>query len=286
MKNFVKNTKIYRMDDIRNIYISIIAIVIIMLLAIGEPLFFSLGSFVMIVLFLLIRRGFIPFLDSLNYDEARTRRRQEALREARMYLAPYDDIWRNLRLSNKYCYLLLEQDGTTIVAKEKGAPYRKFRIVSSSVHDYIDLWDMFCKKFSHNTSYSGLLEMSKRFKATAYEYSIKQVSNTTTFANNINSVNRENVIALGTTKAKTEKLDVNNCSEIELTALPGISIVMAKKAIKKREEIGGFKTIDDFFLFMRLRPHMEQQLRELVSVKKMKGARKKMERNSERSVDL
>ena len=128
--------------------------------------------------------------------------------------------------------------------------------------------------------------MSKRFKATAYEYSIKQVNNTTTFANNINSVNRENVIALGTTKAKIEKLDVNNCSEIELTALPGISIVMAKKAIKKREEIGGFKTIDDFFLFMRLRPHMEQQLRELVSVKKMKGARKKMERNSERSVDL
>ena len=33
---------------------------------------------------------------------------------------------------------MLEQDGTTIVAKEKGAPYRKFRIVSSPVHDYID----------------------------------------------------------------------------------------------------------------------------------------------------
>ena len=82
-----------------------------------------------------------------------------------------------------------------------------------------------------------------------------------------------------------EKLDVNNCSEIELTALPGINIVMAKKLIKKREEIGGFKKIDDVFLFLHLKEHMIDQLRILICVNKMKGSLN-LKRFSERQVDL
>lgn len=274
------------MNNIREVYISVIAVVMILLIAMDNPLFFSIGSFILIVAYLIISKGLIPFLDNLNHDEYRTRIRKGALREAKMFLAPYEDIWRNLRLSNKYCILSLESDGVTIVGKEKGAPYRKFRVISSPVHDYSDLWEMFCKGFSHNLSYSGLLEMCNTFKVSVYEYSIKPIQKPVSSTNNINSVNKDNVSALGATKEKVEKLDINNSSEIELTALPGISIVMAKKAIKKREEIGGFKTIDDFFLFMKLKPHMELQLREKICVKKMKGAHKKIERNPERSVDL
>ena len=39
-----------------------------------------------------------------NADEAL---RRSALNEAKIFLAPYDDIWRNLRLSNKYCSIIL-----------------------------------------------------------------------------------------------------------------------------------------------------------------------------------
>ena len=83
----------------------------------------------------------------------------------------------------------------------------------------------------------------------------------------------------------TKKIDINNCSEVELTALPGISIVMSKKIIKKREEIGGFKNTNDFFLFLKLKPHMQKQLENLICVNKMKGLIK-IEKNKERSVDL
>lgn len=206
-------------------------------------------------------------------------RRLAALDTARIYLSPYKDIWRNLKLSNKHCSIKLGSDGLTITAREhanQGEGYRTFRVVSSKVHAMQDLWDMFCLNFDHNKTYDGLVSDCK-----LYQLIIK-----------------ENVI--GTLKPKeikpavkpaekiikpVEKTDVNNASEIELTALPGISIVMAKKIIKKREEIGGFKNTNDFFSFLKLKPHMEEQLKFLVCVNKMKGSLN-IERYSERSVDL
>ena len=86
-------------------------------------------------------------------------------------------------------------------------------------------------------------------------------------------------------ETRKEKLDVNNASEVEITSLPGISIVLAKKIIKRREEIGGFKDVNDFLDFTQLKPHMRMQLRDLICVNKMKGAGK-IKRNNERSVDL
>ena len=54
----------------------------------------------------------------------------------------------------------------------------------------------------------------------------------------------------------------------------------------KREEICGFKNIEEFFMFMKLKPHIEKQLQELVCANKMKGVRKIIEHYNERNVDL
>ena len=82
-----------------------------------------------------------------------------------------------------------------------------------------------------------------------------------------------------------EKIDINNASEVEITSLPGISIVIAKKLIKKREEIGGFKNTHEVFVYLKLKPHMENQLKDLICVNKMKGS-VKIEKYQERHVDL
>lgn len=201
-------------------------------------------------------------------------RRRAALDTAKIYLAPYDNIWRNLKLSNKFCSIRLGADGMTITARESGkelSSYRTFKIVSSKVHTMPDLWDMFCINFSHNKTYDGLVEDCRLYKTVISESTIQIDSF------NSNNINKP-VKAL-------EKLDVNNASEVELTALPGISIVMSKKIIKKREEICGFKNIDEFFVFLKLKPHMEAQLRNMVCADKMKGSLK-IERYNERSVDL
>lgn len=209
-------------------------------------------------------------------------RRREALRTAKIYLSPYKDIWWNLKLSNKYCSLKLGHDGLTITATEKnsgGGAYRSFRVVESRVHAMQDLWDMFCISFSHNTTYDGLVNDCKLYQVVVEERIIGDPKTL-----NIQTVQQKSIPAKKPLKP-VEKTDINNASEVELTALPGISIVMAKKIIKKREEIGGFKNINDFFLFLRLKTHMKEQLCSLVCVNKMKGSLN-IERYSERSVDL
>ena len=74
--------------------------------------------------------------------------RKEALKKAKIFLSPYHDIWSNLRLSNKYCYLKLGAVPDDIVGGEKLGLKRKFRVIASEVYTFEDLWNMFCKYFN------------------------------------------------------------------------------------------------------------------------------------------
>ena len=213
-----------------------------------------------------------------NKTNVSTTRRLQALKAVKMYLSPYQDIWRNLKLSNKHCSLELTRD-KIIIAKEKDAingVNREFIIIDTEVYSFDELWNMFCKSFSSFKTYNGLVHDAKLFKARISE-TLPKITVDETYS----QAQEEKRIPL----KPIEKLDVNNCSEIELTALPGINIVMAKKLIKKREEIGGFKKIDDVFLFLHLKEHMINQLRFLICVNKMKGSLN-LKRFSERQVDL
>ncbi len=206
-----------------------------------------------------------------------TSRRRAALRDAKIYLSPYSDIWKNLRLSNKYCELRLGADGQSIRAKDlKGNRY--FKVIRSRVHNRNDLWDMFCISFSHNTTFDELVRLSERFEV---NIDIKGEQNNLKEVENF----KQSTIKVDTVELQKSKLDVNNASEVELTALPGISIVMAKKLIKKREELGGFKSVNDVFLFLHIKPHIQSQLEKLICVNKMKSSGK-IKRYNERSIDL
>ena len=205
--------------------------------------------------------------------------RRKALREAQIYLAPYKNIWGDLRLSNHYCSLYLDQKGIIITGKEKRHPYRTFKIVYTGVHTNRELWNLFCKYFSYNTHYEGLIESCNRF-GTKY---IEEYGKPDSFEQqNVSGISENTKLA---PEADKEPVDINNCSEIELTELPGISIVMAKKIIKKREEIGGFNNTAEFFALLRLKQHMVFRLQKMIKIEPMKGYVKK-DLNNERHLDL
>jgi DNA uptake protein ComE-like DNA-binding protein len=151
---------------------------------------------------------------------------------------------------------------------------------------------MFCDVFDHNTRFDRLIELCRTFqvdiKIEGEQYKLSQGVNYSVVSNNTDKSNTIKIDTLAPSSSNTEKkekLDINNASEVEITSLPGISIVLSKKIIKKREEIGGFKDVNEFLEFTQLKPHMRTQLRDLVCVNKMKGS-EKIKRNSERSVDL
>jgi DNA uptake protein ComE-like DNA-binding protein len=66
-------------------------------------------------------------------------------------------------------------------------------------------------------------------------------------------------------KAGAVMIDVNTCSESELTKLPGVSVVSAKKIIKIRAEKGGFTSFDDFIQAAVIAPHFAVQIEPMVT---------------------
>ena len=55
-------------------------------------------------------------------------------------------------------------------------------------------------------------------------------------------------------------LDLNRCTEQQLAALPGVGIVLAKKAVRLRDEKGGFESPKDFAAALELKPHFAAQI--------------------------
>ena len=243
-----------------------------------------------LVFILLLFSSVLSFINRSEQNEdiagpydfgSETAQRRAALRQAQIFLNPYKDIWRDLRLSNKYCSITLGHDGVTIKCVEKVSPYRRMQITKTPVHTPQELWNMFCIYFSHNKSYDGVMEDCDRYHAST----IETTGNIKLTAGEKPAENKYDEVKASQKAPDVEKLDVNNCSEIELTELPGISIVLAKKIIKRREQIRGFNSVNDFFNFLKLKPHMENQLRDRVKIEKMKGSlyQKKYD---ERSVDF
>ncbi|WP_052342598.1 ComEA family DNA-binding protein [Bacillus sp. EB01] len=61
-------------------------------------------------------------------------------------------------------------------------------------------------------------------------------------------------------------VDINRADEKELAQLPGIGIILAKKAVAERSKTGGFKSYDEFSELLGLKPHIAERVRPLVTV--------------------
>lgn len=57
------------------------------------------------------------------------------------------------------------------------------------------------------------------------------------------------------TQEEVPRLDINACSELALSELPGVSVAAAKKAVAYRTEHHGFSDVDDFYAAVGMKPH-------------------------------
>lgn len=64
---------------------------------------------------------------------------------------------------------------------------------------------------------------------------------------------------------KIKTVDINTCIESDLSSLPGITVVTAKKAINHRNENGNFSNVDEFFQLLEIKPHFVVQLRKVLT---------------------
>ena len=166
---------------------------------------------------------------------------------------------------NKHCILQLYRDGNTIYVEEVKEPYRTFKIKRSEWQN-CDIWTILIKNFTKKTSYQEIEEICK--------------------INNVQITKPQKPeLPRKPQKKLPSPIDINNAQLEELTKLPGINIALAKKIIKKREEIEGFKNTEEFFSFINVKTHFEEQIKQRIFVNPKKKKRK-LFKFKERNLDI
>lgn len=77
-------------------------------------------------------------------------------------------------------------------------------------------------------------------------------------------LNMDNIIQSGHNESHAlgdeKPIDINLCSIESLSELPGITMILAKKAIDYRKENNGFTSVEEFYKVIELKPHFIAQI--------------------------
>ncbi len=99
------------------------------------------------------------------------------------------------------------------------------------------------------------------------------------------NIKNENLLKKSSQKTLFNKTDINNANIEELKTLPFINTALAKRIIKKREEINGFKSVEDVCLYLKFNINKSIKFREYICVNPRKIPLSEI-KNDERSIDL
>jgi len=223
------------------------------------------------------------FCDYFVQKVKRINDRKAALLKAKVFLRPYKKLFGDLYLSNSSCtvsYL----SGNMIFAVEKtsskGSSKRSIFAQNFKLILTIDeFWNKLCKEFDYSTQFDEIIVSCRSYASKVDESSIKNIKS--------NENNSEIPVELKSTNVymKNELIDINTCSEAEFKALPGVSIVTAKKIIKARDENGSFASVEDFLATIALKPHFATQIESLIFASKVE-VKKKNRIRLERVLDI
>ena len=199
--------------------------------------------------------------------------RKKALSIAKPFLKPYKDIMGEHSLANENCKvnLIIEKSGAKkiICISKIITEDNKRRIMTATINelikdyysypeDYVidNMWDILCTNFSYTTMYENILEAAKSMQLNIQESSITAAPQGTKTQQTYDKVSNTNI-------RTNNLLNINSATEAELLALPGVNIVIAKKAIKYIEKTGGFKSVDEFIQKMKIKDVFEQQIKNI-----------------------
>lgn len=218
-----------------------------------------------------------PFSDWLR----KTLRRRKALKKASKFLVRKKHTY---MLKNKYVMVNFDSRKRVIIcidannmknsvtASPQNDDLKGVRYVDSdeSYEEYDLFFDVLCHSFNSTSNYAGVSDQIKKsfkFKEKRAETSKKQEQQPKH------------------TDKKIEQININEATEEQLTNLPGVSIVQAKKTINRRNLKGDFKSVEEFFIEIKIKPNFQKKLRKMIFT----SAHKVVEKNNDdndRIIDL
>ena len=250
----------------------------------------------------------IPNIQSIkdwSYPEEVQRQRRVSLYKARAFLAPYKNIMGNHTLSNKYCTVKFTNQNRENrffcisklhSKKDNILPYFEVVVMenlSSSFPTANECFDALCNNFSYNTKLDDLHEIFSKSHNGYNNYILNDSAyipfsgtklETSELAQFVKETKKKRENLQNLINKKIEIININNASEAELTALPGINVIQAKKIINFRDYEREFSSIEDFFRVMKIKKHFHEQLKSRIKVEPVK--KKINKKTNERIIDI
>ena len=214
--------------------------------------------------------------------------RIKALKTAEQYIKPYENIFSNLILANKFCIIKLDAKNKLIRIKSKvfNQNGEKLTAVADKFKDFEenDCFNHLCMFFGYKTTYEEGLEIILQYSAIDEEVVEKKEIEEKPY---LEEKKPDSIIFFANNFDRdfSNKIDINRSSESELIELPGINVVLAKKIIKYREEHQQFYSVEEFLRVMKIKPHFAKQLKDLIIVTKI-NAKKIKKAKKERIIDF
>lgn len=213
-----------------------------------------------------------PFSDWLK----KTLRRRNALKKVSKFLVKKKHIY---VLKNKYVMVNFDSGKrilicidvnnmkNSVTASPDNYDLKSGRFIIENLYENFDLFfDTLCVSFDVNSDYEGISKSIKK------AFAVKEKSQKKEKPAEQKSAKQ--------TKIKTEKININEATEEQLTNLPGVSVVQAKKTINRINLKGEFKTVEDFYTEMKIKSHFQENLNEMIFVSPCK-----IVENNEKGVD-
>lgn len=219
-------------------------------------------------------------------------RRREALKRAKSFISPYKKIFGKMSLSNKHCKIIFSREnkyGKFFCMSKKPNDKNSFPFFEAKaieISDYDDeLFNSLCFNFSFNTQLESIKDIFNKEKYIVDETNYKPSKKTKQNEISSNPDNKENKQSNTAVEIQKiiEKININEATEAELTALPGINIIAAKKVIKHRDYNGEFKSVDELIKLLKIKPHFASQLKEMLYASPIKSNKRE---KGERILDL
>lgn len=210
-------------------------------------------------------------------------RRRRALKQCQKFLRKDKYV---ITLRNQNILIIFDTKNKTLCCMDNKVKGRSATVVwAEQIEATADLifgdtnnlfertFDEICYSFTENANYTGTVCVLKgrfRIQETNPPQKIKP------------QPIQEAPIKL--TVQANKRVDLNAADEQTLAKLPGISIIIAKKIIKYRVEHNGFKTLEEFYREMKIKPHFQTQLNDLVCIYRTKNTHKTAD--EERIIDF
>ena len=205
-------------------------------------------------------------------------RRHKSLKKCKKFLSKTNSIY---KLRNRHVIIIFDTKAKIMTCRDRKNIYNSGTVIwakqaealeNKPDNSFEEAFDIFCISFDENSQYQPILESFTEFfeevEVTKEEQKSKiQINNsekkTCLYVDEYFNNNTQD-------EQNKQKLNINAATEKEITNLPGINVIMAKRIIKYRDLHGGFNSLGELYSEMKIKPHFQLKLNDLICVREVK----------------